>query len=346
MLRVSIIGATGYGGVELIRLLRSHPQVELTCLTSESYAGRRLGEVYPHLGDGGPVLEPLDPETVAARCDLAMLALPAGKSLQVVPRLLEQGKRVIDVSPDFRLKDPACYPQWYGFPHPHPQLLAQSVYGLPELWRQEIRSAQLVAAPGCYPTGALLPLAPLLRAGLIEADSIIIDSKSGVSGAGRTSLSLPYHFPEADEDVSAYQVASHRHTPEIEQEAGRLVGREIRVTFTPHLVPMSRGIFTTIYASLANGADTGKIAAALRQFCAGEPFLRLLEGELLPHTKWAWATNFAYLAFRVDARTGRVVLLSAIDNLGKGMAGQMVQCLNLMCGWEETLGLQGAGPYP
>jgi N-acetyl-gamma-glutamyl-phosphate reductase len=345
MITVGIGGATGYGGVELVRLLSRHPQVRLGYLSSESYAGQRLGDVYPHLGDVDLVLEPLAAKPIIGSCQFALLALPAGKSLEITPALLKAGVRVIDVGPDYRLKDPAVYARWYKLSHTSPDLLAEAVYGIPELYPEPLRDARLVAAPGCYPTSALLAVVPLLRAGLIQADDLVVDSKSGVSGAGRSSLALPYHYPEADEDVAAYAVAGHRHVAEIEQEVAAVAGREVAVTFTPHLVPMSRGILSTIYAKPARSATAAELAACLREFYAGRPFVRVLE-EPLPHTKWTAGSNYAYIAARVDEHSGRVILISALDNLGKGMSGQMVQCLNLMCGWEETLGLDAPGLYP
>ncbi len=392
-IRVAIAGATGYGGIELIRLLSRHPGVQITYLASASSAGKRLEEVYPHLvqgpGAGGQVsgsgsswsfdskLQTPDPKAMAAAAEVIMFALPAGKSATLVPAFLNAGKKVIDGGPDFRLHDPAAYPRWYKFAHPAPDLLKEAVYGLPELHKEEIRKSSLVAAPGCYPTASLLALAPLLEKGLIE-DDIIIDAKSGLSGAGRSSLTLPYHFTEAVEDVCAYALPAHRHLPEIEQEAAQVKEKvkskkaksKPRVIFTPHLVPMVRGILATVYAPLADrtpenselsmarpaqqaamAATEGGLAtlnaellACMSKFYAGSPFVHV--NDALPHTKWAAGTNHAFLSARVSQDGRRAILLSAIDNLGKGLAGQMVQCLNLMCGLPETAGLEARAIYP
>ena len=347
MTKIAIAGATGYGGIELMRWLTGHPAVELTYLSSESYAGQELHDIYPHLPELDLTLQAWDPAAAAQVADLIFLALPHGKAMECVPALLAAGRRVVDLSGDFRLKDPAAYPRWYGMEHTCPDLLAQSVYVIPELGGDRLAGARLVCAPGCYATGALLALYPLLSFPEIDLASIIIDSKSGVSGAGRTSLKLPYHFPEANEDVSAYKVAAHQHTPEIEQEASLLAGKPVTITFTPHLVPMTRGIFTTLYAKL-----TSKIPALhLLAYYFGTypscgPFVKVLASDALPHTKATWGSNQAHLTVRVDERTDTVIALSAIDNLGKGQAGQAVQIMNAMLGLPETMGLDRPAVYP
>ncbi|NIM05197.1 MAG: N-acetyl-gamma-glutamyl-phosphate reductase [Armatimonadetes bacterium] len=357
---VAIGGATGYGGVELIRLLSRHPGVRVTYLASASSAGKRLEEVYPHLAEyGSPEtldsrLQALEPKAMAEAAQVVMFALPAGKSAAIVPALLKADVKVIDGGPDFRLHDPAAYPRWYKFDHPAPELLKEAVYGLPELHGEKISTASLVAAPGCYPTGALLAIAPVLKSGLIKPQ-IIVDSKSGISGAGRTALSLPYHFTEATEDVSAYGLPAHRHLPEMQQEASLLHSggkSETAITFTPHLMPMVRGIFTTAYADLAEPATdnselstlNSQLTDCMKQFYAGSPFVHV--SEQLPHTKWTAGTNHAFLSARVSADGSKAILFSVIDNLVKGLAGQMVQCLNLMCGFSETAGLEGRAVYP
>lgn len=345
MINLAILGATGYGGIELIRLLKDHPEVRLAFLSSETYAGQRVCDVYPHLHGVETVLRALD-TAVAGECDFALLALPAGKSMEVVPKLLDAGTRVVDVSPDFRLRDPALYPRWYKFEHTHPDLLQEAVFGIPELHRQRIGSARLIAAPGCYTTGVLLALAPLLADGLISPADIIVDGKTGLSGAGRTALALAYHYPEADEDVAAYGVGGHRHMPEMVQELSSLTGSEVRITFTPHLVPMTRGILLTIYLESLSGAGVGDLRASLQRRYADEPFVRVLPEGRWPHTKWVAGTNFCFLAVGADEATGRAIVVAAVDNLGKGMAGQMVQCLNLMLGIEETSALRTPAIYP
>jgi len=343
---VAIIGATGYGGVELIRLLQGHPRVRLAYLSSESFAGQRLCDVYPHLAGIGTKLQALDPAMVADQCQLALLALPAGRSLALAPVLLEAGLRVVDVSPDFRLRDPALYPAWYGFEHTRPDLLQEAAFGLPEWYGEAIAGARLVAAPGCYSTAALLALAPLVAERLVDPDDIIGDGISGLSGAGRTALRLPYHFPEADEDVSAYSVGGHRHLPEIIQGLAEVGKATARVTFIPHLVPMSRGILMTLYARPAEGVEVGALRTCLEAAYAGARFVQVLPEGVWPHTKWTTGTNHCFLGVGADRSTGRAVIVAAIDNLGKGMAGQMVQCLNLMLGLDETTALTTAAAYP
>jgi N-acetyl-gamma-glutamyl-phosphate reductase len=346
MVNVAIAGATGYGGVELIRLLQAHPQVRLAYLSSESYAGQRLAEVYPHLGGVEALLRPLDSAAIAGECQVAMLALPAGKSMEVVPALLEAGVRVVDVSADFRLRDPAVYQQWYNLEHTCPELLEESVPGIPEWYRDEIASARLVSAPGCYATAAVLALAPLLAEKLIAPDDIVVDGKSGVSGAGRTSLALPYHYPEANEDLTAYAVGGHRHLPEMIQGLQELGEAMPSITFTPHLAPMTRGILLTIYARPAEGAGAEALRESLQRYYAEERFVQVLPAGVWPHTKWTAGTNLCFVGVGMDKQAGRAVVLSALDNLGKGMSGQMVQCLNLMIGAEESTCLMTPAVYP
>lgn len=345
MVNIAIIGATGYGGIELVRLLRSHAQVRLSYLTSETYAGQKVSEVYPHLAGVDLPLSSLD-ASEAGRCDFVMLAVPAGKSMEIVPDVLAGGARVIDVSPDFRLRDASAYQRWYQLDHACPELLPEAAFGLPELHRDAIEAARLVAAPGCYTTAALLGIAPLIADGLIEVDDVVIDAKSGVSGAGRTSLTLPYHFPEADEDTSAYAVGAHRHLPEMVQEMSAVAGAEARITFTPHLVPMSRGILLTAYARPKSGAGAAELRASLARRYDGEPFVHVLPDGKWPHTKWTTGTNHCFIAVGVDGGSGRAIIVAALDNIGKGMSGQMVQCLNVMLGLPETTGLEMSASYP
>jgi N-acetyl-gamma-glutamyl-phosphate reductase len=345
MVKVAIHGATGYGGIELIRLLRLHPHVSLSHLTSETYAGQRVSDVYPHLAGVDLPLQKLDPQA-AAECDFALLAVPAGLAMGVVPALLEAGTRIIDVSPDFRLRQASLYSHWYKQTHACPELLQEAAFGIPEWNRDSVTSARLVAVPGCFTTGALLALSPLVRDGLIETGDIVVDGKTGLSGAGRTSLKLPYHFPEADEDVAAYSVGGHRHLPEIVQELSLLSGSEIRLTFTPHLVPMSRGMLLTIYAKPKADVGPDELRASLQSCYEAEPFVHVLPEGKWPHTKWATGTNTCFIAIGTDEATGRAILVSALDNLGKGYAGQMVQCLNLMMGVDESCGIALRAAYP
>ena len=342
--RVGIINVTGYAGAELARLLSQHPQAELASVTGRSAAGQELGAVFPHLAGINLVIE-----AELGEVDLAFSAMPHGESANVVMPLLSNGVKVVDISADFRLREAAQYQQWYGFIHPAPQLLEQAVYGLPELYRSQVVSARLVANPGCYPTGAILALAPAVKAGLVEPD-IIIDSKSGVSGAGRT-LSLKTHYSEVNEDVTAYALDGHRHLPEVVQELGRLCSGQLpSVTFVPHLTPMTRGILTTGYATLLPGkVASGKEGLEeLKQlylaFYKDEPFVRIVDSP--PHTKHTWGNNLCLIYPTIDQRTGRLIVISAIDNLVKGAAGQAVQNMNLMLGLPETAGLEALAVYP
>ena len=342
--RAGIINVTGYAGVELARLLYQHPEVALTSVTGRSAAGQRLGDVFPHLAGVDLTIE-----SKLGEVDFVFSAMPHKESAQEVLPLLKGGVRVVDISADFRLKDAAEYPRWYGFTHPAPQLLEQAVYGLPELYRAQVISAKLVANPGCYPTGAILALAPAVKAGLVEP-GIIFDSKSGVSGAGR-SLSLPTHFSEANEDATAYALDGHRHLPEIIQELNLLNPESpSSITFVPHLLPMTRGILTTAYASLAAGriASGKKGEEELRQlyldFYQDEPFVRIATSP--PHTKHTWGNNWCLIHPTIDHRTGRLVVISSIDNLVKGAAGNAIQNMNLMLGLPETTGLEALAIYP
>jgi N-acetyl-gamma-glutamyl-phosphate reductase len=338
-INVGIINVTGYTGVELARLLYQHPQVELTSVTGRSAAGQRLVEVFPHLADIDLTIK-----AELGDVELVFSAMPHKESAKEVIPLLERGIKVVDISADFRLKDTSEYERWYGFSHPAPQLLREAVYGLPELYHSKISAAQLVANPGCYPTGAILALAPAVKAKLIEPD-IIIDSKSGVSGAGRT-LSLPTHFSEANEDTAAYALKGHRHLPEITQELKLLNPEEsLSVTFVPHLVPMTRGILTTAYANLKSGKlKAEELRKLYLDFYKDEPFVRVADSP--PHTKHTSGSNLCLVYPTIDQRTGRLVVISAIDNLIKGASGQAIQNMNLMLGLPETTGLQALSIYP
>ncbi|MDN5347834.1 MAG: N-acetyl-gamma-glutamyl-phosphate reductase [Clostridia bacterium] len=346
MLKVGIIGATGYTGAELVRLLSRHPQVELVALTSQSYAGEDFASVYPAL-NGYIDLQcaDLSPQELLEQVDLAFIALPHGHAFEVAKEAARLGKRLIDLGADFRFRRAETYTEWYGLEHGAPELTARAVYGLPEVYRDEIRQAQLVANPGCYPTSAILALAPLLKEGLIDLDTIIIDAKSGVSGAGRKAV-VNSLFVECNENIHAYGVAGHRHTPEIEQALSFLAGQEVRVSFTPHLVPMSRGILSTIYVRLNREITGQDLHSLYRAFYGREPFVRVLPPGRWPHTRWVYGSNYCDLGLAVDRRTGRAIIVSAIDNLTKGASGQAVQNMNIMCGFEETAGLDYPGLCP
>jgi len=344
--KVSIIGATGYTGAELVRILSRHPQAELVALTTQSYAGKKFWEVYPHLyGYNQLTCEEMNLPEIMESSDVVFVALPHGHAMPAAREAARRGRKLIDLGADFRLKDFRTYEQWYRVEHTARELLAGAVYGLPEVNRREIREAWLVANPGCYPTGAILALAPLLKNRLIDTGSIIIDSKSGVSGAGR-GLALGSHFSEVNENFKAYNVAVHRHTPEIEQELGRIAGEDVAVTFTPHLLPVTRGILSTVYAKLAAPAGEEEIREVYLDYYRGEPFVRVLPAGMLPQIKWVAGTNHCDIGLTVDRRTGRVVVLSAIDNLVKGASGQDVQNMNIICGLPEDTGLAGPGLYP
>lgn len=346
MVRVAIAGASGYTGVELLRFLVQHPAVRVTLLTAETSVSRPITEVFPNLrGFIDATCQALDPAKLAVEADIVFLALPHKASMAVGADLLQRGARILDLSADFRLRDPAAYPAWYGLAHTAPQLLKEAAYGLPELHRDAIAAARLVAVPGCYPTSAILALAPLVADGLIDADTIVIDSISGVSGAGRKP-ELHTHYSEANENLKAYGVARHRHTPEIEQELSRLAGREVTVSFTPHLAPLTRGILTTCTATLFSRRSTAELLAHYQRFYRERPFVRVLPEGVLPETKHVLHSNLCDIGLVSDARTGRVIVVSAIDNLVKGASGQAVQCFNLMAGLDERLGLWVPGLFP
>jgi N-acetyl-gamma-glutamyl-phosphate reductase len=349
MLRIAVAGASGYMGAELLRLLAVHPKVRVVAVSSERMAGERLDRVYPHLrGLSDLVFEELDPERLARLADAVFLALPHMESQKAVPVLRRRGRRVIDLSADYRLKDASLYSTWYRAPHADPAGLAEAVYGLPELHRKEIAPAGLVAAPGCYPMGAILAIAPLLQSGVGSADGIVIDGKSGVTGAGAQGRKVDpmYLYTEANENVQAYGIATHRHTPEIEQELSAVAGRPVVVSFTPHLLPLNRGLFTTASVPLARAATTAELVGLYDDFYRGEAFVRVLgEGER-PATRAVVGSNFCDVTVVADPRSGRAVCVSAIDNLGKGGSANGVQNLNVMSGWDERAGLDAPPVYP
>jgi len=343
--KVAIVGATGYTGTELARLLLAHPKVEIAAVTSERSAGEAFSKVFPAFqGRLDLKLEALQTESVAKQAEVIFLCLPHHEAMEAAAAFRKSGKKVIDLSADFRLSDAAVYETWYG-PHVAKDLLKEAVYGLPELHREAIRKATLVANPGCYPTSCILGLAPLLQAKAIALDSIHCDSASGTSGAGR-GAKTDFLFCEVNESFKAYGVGKHRHTPEIEQELSGLAGEKVVVTFTPHLVPMDRGILSTLYAKATQKMDSKSLHALYEKFYAKEPFVRIRPLGLFPATHEVRMTNYCDIGVHFDDRTGRVILVSAIDNLTKGASGQAIQNMNLMMGWEETTGLTATAPIP
>jgi N-acetyl-gamma-glutamyl-phosphate reductase len=344
MLFVGIIGASGYTGAELLRLLHVHPNARVTAITSRKYAGRPLGECFPSLGHLGLPFESHEDEAVLDRAELYFTALPHQTSMAVVPRLLERGKRVIDLSADFRFSDASVYEASYG-PHTCPEYLGEAVYGLTEIHGAAVARARLVGNPGCYPTSVLLALIPLLREGAIRAEGIIADSKSGVSGAGREAT-LGTLFCEVNEGFKAYKVTGHRHLPEMETQLRSAAGSDLQLIFTPHLVPMDRGILSTIYTEPSPGVKAGRVEEIWRGFYGGAPFVRIVSGEPLPSTAFVRGTNACMMAAVDHPTTGRIIILSAIDNLVKGASGQAVQNMNRMMGWEEDAGLKAAALFP
>lgn len=344
---VGIIGASGYGGIQLVRLLLEHPQVELTYLGGHSSAGKPYSQIYPHLTNiVNLTIEPIDLEAIAARCQVVFLGLPNGLACDMAPVLTAKGCKVLDLSADYRFKDLVTYSAWYGKERTDNVVAAKAVYGLPELYREEIKSAQLIGCPGCYPTASLMALAPLLKQGLIVPETAIIDAKSGTSGGGREAK-VNMLLAEAEGSLGAYGVAKHRHTPEIEQICSDLAGQDVKVQFTPHLIPMVRGILSTVYATLRDpGLVRDDLITIYSAFYRSSPFIKVLPNGIYPQTKWAWGSNICYLGIETDPRTNRVIVMSAIDNLVKGQAGQALQCLNLMMDWEETLGLPRLAFYP
>jgi N-acetyl-gamma-glutamyl-phosphate reductase len=347
-IRIAVAGASGYAGAELLRLIAAHPQLELTAVTSEQSAGATVASVFPSLATVVSLsFEALAPKALAERADLVFFALPHAKSLAPVALCLAAGKRVVDLSADYRLKDAATYERWYATAHTQPELLKEAVYGLPELHRSQIGPARLVASPGCYPTAAILQLAPLFSQGLVQPDTVVIDAKSGISGAGR-SPALPYHFPEAHESLEPYKIGQHRHIPEIEQELAGLLQRPpsgFTVAFTPHLVPMNRGLLSTAYCRLTTTIDLKELRTLYRDFYKGERFIRLTE-ETAPNPRNIRGSNYCDIGVFADSRAGWVVTVAALDNLVKGAAGQAIQAMNLMVGLPEETGLTAPGLFP
>lgn len=345
MTNIAIIGASGYTGAELARILCNHPNIHITAATSRQYDGLKLDKVFPHLrGKIDITCENISVEQLCDRAEIFFTAVPHKTAMSLVPEFLTKGKKVIDLSADFRIKDVAIYEQWYQ-QHSSPQYLEKAVYGLPELYRDDIKRTSLVANPGCYPTSILLALAPLLEGKAIHPHTIIADSKSGTSGAGRAA-SVGTLFCEVADGFRPYNVASHRHTPEIEQEISQLCGQNTTISFTPHLLPVSRGILSTMYATLADGVTAEDVQELYLAKYGDEEFVRLLGDNDIPATQYVRGSNNCDIGFKIDPRTNRIIIMSAIDNIVKGAAGQAVQNMNIICGFKENEGLSGAPFFP
>ena len=345
MLKVGIYGASGYTGQELLRLLIGHPDTDVVTITSRKFKNVAVSEVYPAFaGITNLRFADSSPENLVSSCEVVFLALPHGEAMKVAPEFVAAGMKVIDLSADFRLRDVSIYETWYA-KHAAPDLVKKAVYGLPELYRDDLKNAQFVANPGCYPTGIILGVAPLLKNGCINTSSIIADSKSGASGSGR-ELQLGSLFCEVNEGFRAYKIASHRHTPEIEQELGRIANTAIKISFTPHLVPANRGILSTIYADLHSDMSESEIFDIYEKFYGDEKFVRICKPGTLPNISSVRGSNNCDIGIVADGRTGRVIIVSAIDNLVKGAAGQAVQNMNLMCGLPEDAGLNHISLFP
>jgi N-acetyl-gamma-glutamyl-phosphate reductase len=344
-IKAAIYGASGYTGQELTRILSGHPQVELIAVTSRRFAGKAVSDVFPSLyGLTTLKYEDAAPDAIAGMCDVVFLALPHGVSMDIAPAFVKAGKKVIDLSADYRIRNLTTYEKWYA-KHKSPGLLADAVYGLPELYRSAIETSSLIANPGCYPTSIILGLAPVLKNGLVDPSTILADSASGVSGAGRDPL-IGSLFCEVDGGFKAYKVGKHRHTPEIEQELAVLAGEVFAVTFTPHLLPVKRGILSTLYATLTNEISVSELCELYASFYGAEAFVRVCPEGVYPNISSVAGSNFCDIGLAVDSRTRRIIVLSAIDNLIKGAAGQAVQNMNIMCSLPEESGLKTAPLYP
>lgn len=342
MIDVAVIGASGYTGIELSRILLGHPKLRLVAATSRAESGRRLADVYPRLTRATEIrFEDLDMPAVAKRASVAFVALPHTQALTLVPQLLSLGVTVVDLSADYRIADPEVYSHWYSTPHTSPELLSEAAYGLPELYRSKLIGSRLVACPGCYPTATLLAAAPVLEAGLLRGDIVVVDAKSGVSGAGK-SPSAGTHFPAANEAVCAYKVGSHRHVPEIEQQLTSLSGRPLATAFSPHLVPMTRGLLSTVYMQLARPLEQEEAFVLFQERYLEEQFITLCESGEMPSTSHVSGTNRAHIGIATHP-SGLLTVSCAIDNLIKGAAGQAVQCANVLFGFDESAGLGFAG---
>lgn len=345
MTKVGIIGSTGYAGQQLLWLLSNHPEAEVVFLSSHNYSDKMYNSVYEsYLGIRSDIcVDNKYAGELLHKIDVLFLAMPAGESFEIVKKALSLGVRVIDIGADYRLNSADEYESWYEKKHEYSEILSEAVYGMPELYREKIKKARIIANPGCYPTATILGIAPLVKSGIINASSIIVDAKSGVSGAGR-SASIGNIFTEVNENFKAYKVGNHRHTPEIEQELSKLAGFSFNITFTPHLVPMNRGILSTMYASLKNQVSDDEIFEVYKEFYKGEPFIRLKKD--MPETRWVKGSNFCDISFKIDKRTNRIIVISAIDNLMKGAAGTAVHNMNLMFGFDEKTGIDKIPIFP
>ncbi|MBZ0157882.1 MAG: N-acetyl-gamma-glutamyl-phosphate reductase [Alphaproteobacteria bacterium] len=346
MIRAAICGGSGYTGAELLRILLLHPGVEITAVTSEQSAGKKVTDLFPHLHRYSSLrYEPLNKEALLDKADVFFMALPHSASQEAVDFFYRRGKRVVDLSADYRLSDASVYEEWYKTPHHYKETLGDAVYGLPELHRERIVKAGLVANPGCYPTSAILGLAPVLREGIIDPSTLVIDSKSGTSGAGRKA-DVSVSYCEVNEGFKAYGLAVHRHTPEIEQELSAVAGSRVVLNFTPHLVPMDRGILSTMYGTLRKDMDTAAVLALYRETYATEPFVNVLEENTYPNAKNVRGSNYCEIGIKVNKRTNTLIVVSAIDNLVKGASGQAVQNMNIMMGFGETAALESLALFP
>ncbi|WP_347834980.1 N-acetyl-gamma-glutamyl-phosphate reductase [Gracilibacillus sp. JCM 18860] len=345
-MNVAIIGGTGYGAVELIRFLYNHPNVTLTTIISHSNSGTSFSEVYPHLSDLVNVeMESFDEDQLAKEVDIVFFATPSNVSKHQIPKLIDKGIKCIDLSGDFRLEDHELYEQYYGEEMAEAKYIDQAVYGLSEINNESIKGASLIANPGCYPTATTLGLIPVLANDMVERKNIIIDAKTGVSGAGR-SLSLNTHFSEMNENFKAYKIGNHKHIPEIEQVLSKAAEEEIQITFTPHIVPMTRGIMSTMYVDLKEKQSTNQLIALYEDFYKYHPFVRIRKEGVFPQTKEVYGSNYCDIGLYADQRTGKLIIVSVIDNLVKGASGQAIQNMNIMNGWEETTGLTQLPIYP
>jgi N-acetyl-gamma-glutamyl-phosphate reductase len=346
MIKIAICGGSGYTGAELLRILSGHPEVEITAVTSEKSAGKKVTELFPHLHKYSSLIyEPLNKENILKKADLFFMALPHGASQEAVDYFFKKGKKIIDLSADYRLSDPAVYEEWYKAPHNYADTLKNAVYGLPELHRENIKQSNLIANPGCYPTSAILGLYPAIKEGIIDIESIIIDSKSGTSGAGRKA-EVGFSYCEVNEGFKAYGIAVHRHTPEIEQELSEIAGKKITLNFTPHLVPMDRGIISTMYGKMLRKAETAEILSIYKKYYDAEPFVNVLDEGVYPNAKNVRGSNFVEIGLKVNKRTNTLIIVSAIDNLVKGASGQAVQNMNITMGIEEKTALESQALFP
>jgi N-acetyl-gamma-glutamyl-phosphate reductase len=346
MIKVAICGGSGYTGAELLRILSAHPHVEITAVTSEKSAGKQVADLFPHLHKyANLIYEPLDKEKILQKADVFFMALPHAASQEAVDYFFKKGKKVIDLSADYRISDAAVYEEWYKTPHNYTDTLKEAVYGLPELHREKIKKANLIANPGCYPTSAILGLYPVIKEGIIDVENIIIDSKSGTSGAGRKA-EIGFSYCEVNEGFKAYGIATHRHTPEIEQELSGIAGKKIKINFTPHLVPMDRGIISTMYGKMIKKAETAEMLSVYKKYYDAEPFVNVLDEGVYPNAKNVRGSNYCDLGLKVNKRTNTLIVVSAIDNLVKGASGQAVQDMNIIMGFKETTSLESFAVFP